>query len=106
MGGFSKLRDRSYYPDLLHSFYSLSWLSLSHTNSNKEDITNGVHVESNVREFLSLHPLDYSLGTPFAIMRFDSKCRLLVKELRHLRIQVEGHSSSITNLKREHNEAI
>ena len=61
MGGFSKLRDGSYYPDLLHSFYSLSWLSLSHTG-NKEAIANGAHLVSNERETFILHPLDCSLG--------------------------------------------
>jgi len=29
MGGFSKLRGSQYHPDLLHSFYSLCWISMS-----------------------------------------------------------------------------
>ncbi len=33
MGGFSKLKSTSYYPDLLHSFYSMAWLSLSEFTS-------------------------------------------------------------------------
>lgn len=35
LGGFSKL-EYGAYPDLLHSFYSLAWLSLSATNNNDE----------------------------------------------------------------------
>jgi len=64
MGGFSKLRDpgRSYYPDLLHSFYSLSWLSFSHTTINEEDVINGAHLGSNVNGSLTLHPLNCTLG--------------------------------------------
>jgi prenyltransferase beta subunit len=64
MGGFSKLRDpgRSYYPDLLHSFYSLSWLSFSHTTINEESVINGAHLGSNANGSLTLHPLDCTLG--------------------------------------------
>lgn len=40
LGGFSKLRGSgNSYPDLLHSFYSLCWLSISSSSGNTEEIS-------------------------------------------------------------------
>mmetsp|Transcript_10837 Transcript_10837/g.13713 ORF Transcript_10837/g.13713 Transcript_10837/m.13713 type:complete len:428 (+) Transcript_10837:17-1300(+) len=65
MGGFSKLKNGSIYPDLLHSFYSLAWLSLS--NSNMDDDTSisvikGQDADTPSKHTLPLKSLDCSLG--------------------------------------------
>jgi len=72
IGGFSKLRDASYFPDLLHSFYSLAWLSLStHSSDNGKGVGNGADssLASGIGERISLHPLDCVLG--MSSRRFD-----------------------------------
>lgn len=75
MGGFSKLRDASYFPDLLHSFYSLAWLSLS-TRSPDTGEGVGIGGDSSSASGIggrltccTLHPLDYVLG--MSSRRFD-----------------------------------
>jgi prenyltransferase beta subunit len=49
MGGFGKVVGA--FPDLLHSFYSLSWLSLSNEHYGKDD-----------DESLPIHQLNCTLG--------------------------------------------
>lgn len=48
MGGFGKVVGA--FPDLLHSFYSLAWLSLSNAN------------QSNDSDRIPIHPLNCTLG--------------------------------------------
>mmetsp|Transcript_21684 Transcript_21684/g.32104 ORF Transcript_21684/g.32104 Transcript_21684/m.32104 type:complete len:239 (+) Transcript_21684:332-1048(+) len=74
MGGFSKLRDASYFPDLLHSFYSLAWLSLSSPDNNGKGVGNVNGADSasasGIGERITLlHPLDCVLG--MSSRRFD-----------------------------------
>jgi len=60
MGGFSKTFGAA--PDLLHSFYSLAWLSLSNSyNHNIHDDTDG---DNDDRDNISLRQLDCALGIP------------------------------------------
>jgi geranylgeranyl transferase type-1 subunit beta len=54
MGGFSKLIG-GIYPDVLHSFYSLAWLSLA-----AEDPS--THGTNNISCHCQLHPFDCALG--------------------------------------------
>jgi geranylgeranyl transferase type-1 subunit beta len=42
IGGFSKFRDGRFQPDLLHSFYSLCWLSTSNDELNKINFPLGI----------------------------------------------------------------
>ena len=57
MGGFSKTAEGSCYPDLLHSFYSLAWLSLSVVQDDDKYLDD---VAASDTAFL--HPLDCVLG--------------------------------------------
>ena len=52
MGGFNKLRNGMQCPDLLHSFYSLAWLSVGDIAADQNDDN-----ESNI-----LHPIHCTLG--------------------------------------------
>lgn len=52
MGGFSKFRDGQFRPDLLHSFYSLCWLSTSNDELNKIDFPLGM-VSKRINAFMS-----------------------------------------------------
>lgn len=56
LGGFSKVREDAYYPDLLHSFYSLAWLSISE--------------EEGPEKRYDLYPIDAMLG--MSKRRFDA----------------------------------
>ena len=59
MGGFSKLRNHgsgSPPPDLLHSFYSLAWLSLS------SNLDLNANAEPNSEGFVPLNPINCVLG--------------------------------------------
>jgi geranylgeranyl transferase type-1 subunit beta len=51
-GGFGKVVGA--YPDLLHSFYSMAWLSLS--------TRHGVEEDKNNNDQIPLHPLNCTLG--------------------------------------------
>jgi prenyltransferase beta subunit len=66
IGGFSKIP--KCYPDILHSFYSLAWLSLSnknYTTRNKKDDDSGEiggGVDDDESHKLPLHELNCTLG--------------------------------------------
>lgn len=55
MGGFSKLHGGA-YPDVLHSFYSLAWLSLAMEDPTSDD------EQHNIYQY-QLQPFDCALGT-------------------------------------------
>lgn len=63
MGGFSKLKDDGFYPDLLHSFYSMAWLSLSqHRGRDQKNFCGDVARSDKIDYESILNPLDCVLG--------------------------------------------
>ena len=65
MGGFSKL-EGSFYPDLLHSFYSMAWLSLysrgKKSTDNNDSFAYNCNGTYDNEENMSLKELDCAVG--------------------------------------------
>ena len=61
MGGFSKLYNGT-YPDILHSFYSLAWLSLASDNDTSTSTTQQPNGSDKYDDIDSLNLLDCTLG--------------------------------------------
>jgi geranylgeranyl transferase type-1 subunit beta len=67
MGGFNKLRNGLQCPDLLHSFYSLAWLSLEDDTVVDDGNEGGEEILDVVDTYL--HPVDCILGVSYRRMK-------------------------------------